>query len=372
MLSAWVLALVLQGSAEDVAEERAELAERLEAERKAFEALGTEKKELLTLLDTLERLSRDSAQRVGQLERQRTRLEQQRAAVTAELERNAAVVAERQRALAPRLALLYRLGRKDRLGVLLASDDFASLIKRQRAVGTLIASEARALEELSVLTRAQAFTARRLERLEETSARYVRALRTEQAVSQARLSRFSDLLASIGAEQNRKSRLIAELEASEKELSTLVGDLAPQATVTGFRARKGELPMPTKGLVEVGFGKVVNPRFNTVTVQKGIDVRAAAGTPVVSVGEGTVVFSGWLKGYGTLVIVDHGAGYHSLYAHLSSTEVEVGTVVNEGESIGAVGDTGSLKGAYLYFEIRKQGQAVDPQPWLKAPDTDAP
>ncbi|MDX2011492.1 MAG: peptidoglycan DD-metalloendopeptidase family protein [Myxococcaceae bacterium] len=372
MLSAWLLTLALHGSAEDVAEERAELTERLEAERKAFEALGTEKKELLTLLDTLERLSRDSALRVAQLERQRTRLEQQRAAVTAELERSAAVVAERQRALAPRLSLLYRLGRKDRLGVLLSSDDFASLIKRQRAVGTLIASEAKALDELSMLTRAQAFTARRLERLEETSSRYVRALRTEQAVSQARLSRFSDLLASIGAEQNRKSRLIAELEASEKELSTLVGDLAPQAAVTGFRARKGELPMPTKGLVEVGFGKVVNPRFNTVTVQKGIDVRAAAGAPVVSVAEGTVVFSGWLKGYGTLVIVDHGTGYHSLYAHLASTEVEVGTVVNEGESIGAVGDTGSLKGAYLYFEIRKQGQAVDPQPWLKAPDTDAP
>jgi septal ring factor EnvC (AmiA/AmiB activator) len=368
VLFAWLLGLVVQASPEDVAEERAELTERLEAERKAFEALSTEKKELLTLLDTLERLARDSTQRVAQLERQRLRLEQQRRAVTAELARNAAVVAERQRALGPRLALLYRLKRRDALGELLASDDFASLVKRQRAMGTLVATEARALEELSLLTRAQALTARRLERLEETSERYVRALRTEQAVSQARLGRFSDLLASIGAEQNQKSRLIAELEASEKELSTLVTDLAPQATVAGFRSRKGQLPMPVKGLVEVGFGKVVNPRFNTVTVQKGIDVRAPQGAPVVSVGEGTVVFSGWLKGYGTLVIVDHGGGYHSLYAHLASSEVEVGTVVNEGETIAAVGDTGSLKGAYLYFEIRKQGQAVDPQPWLKAPE----
>jgi septal ring factor EnvC (AmiA/AmiB activator) len=372
MVTPLLLALVLSGSAEDVAEERAELTERLEAEKAAFEALGTEKKELLTLLDTLERLSRDSAQRVSSLERQRVRLEQQRVATTAELEKSALAVAALQKALGPRVTLLYRLTRKDSLGVLLASDDFAALIKRQRAVGTLVASDARALEDLSVLTRAQALTRRRLERLEETSSRYVRALRTEQAVSQGRLARFSDLLASVGAEQNRMSRLIAELEATEKELSTLVGDLAPQATVAGFRARKGELPMPTKGLVEVGFGKVVNPRFNTVTVQKGIDVRAPAGTSVVSVSEGTVVFSGWLKGYGTLVIVDHGGGYHSLYAHLSASEVEVGTEVNEGETIGAVGDTGSLKGAYLYFEIRKQGQAVDPQPWLKVPDGEAP
>lgn len=371
MLRALVATLVIQASPEELAEERAELAARLEAERRAFEALGAEKKELLTLLDTLERLARDSAQRVAELERQRARLEAQRKALVAEAERHAAAVAERQRALAPRLWLLYRLGRRDALGELLASGDFASLVKRRRGVKTLVAAEAKALEELTVLTRAQALSARRLERLEETSALYVRALRTEQAVSKARLSRFSDLLASIGAEQNRMSRLIAELEASERELATLVGDLSSQGA-SGFRARKGLLPMPTDGLVEVGFGKVVNPRFNTVTVQKGIDVRAKAGTPVVSVGDGTVVFVGWLKGYGTLVIIDHGGGYHSLYAHLASTEVEVGTQVSEGESIGTVGDTGSLKGPYLYFEIRKQGQAIDPQPWLKPPGEASP
>jgi murein hydrolase activator len=110
---------------------------------------------------------------------------------------------------------------------------------------------------------------------------------------------------------------------------------------------------------------VVNPRFNTVTVQKGIDIRAAEGAEVHAIGTGSVVFSGWLKGYGNLVIVDHGSAFHSLYAHLSNSQVDVGTAVEEGEKIGQVGDTGSLKGSYLYFEIRKGGQAVDPLPWLK-------
>ena len=67
-----------------------------------------------------------------------------------------------------------------------------------------------------------------------------------------------------------------------------------------------------------------------------------------------MVFAGWLKGYGNLVIVDHGGAYHSLYAHLKDAAVEVGVEVEEGEEIATVGDTGSLKGAYLYFEIRKQ------------------
>lgn len=362
---ALALALSLCASPEDVAEERAELQERLDAEKRAFDAIGTEKKELLTLLDTLERLSRDSTQRVTSLEKQRQRLEKQREELSLELEANAQAVKAQQAVLGPRLLVLYRLQKRDALGFLLQATDFATLIKRQRAVSTLVASDARALEELSTLTRYQALVSRRLERLEETQARYLRALRTEQAVGQARLARFSDLLASLGAEQNRMSRLIAELEASEKELSAMVGDMAPVTQQQGFRARKGELPFPAKGVVEVGFGKVVNPRFNTVTVQKGIDLRAAVGTRVNAVGAGTVAFAGWLKGYGNLVIIDHGSGYHSLYAHLGAMAVEVGNEVEEGEGLGEVGDTGSLKGAYLYFEIRKQGQAIDPLPWLK-------
>jgi septal ring factor EnvC (AmiA/AmiB activator) len=114
----------------------------------------------------------------------------------------------------------------------------------------------------------------------------------------------------------------------------------------------------------VGFGKVVNPRFNTVTVQKGLDIRAPEGAPVTAVAPGKVVYAGWLRGYGNLLVLDHGGGYHSLVAHLAELGKAVGDGVQRGELLGTVGDTGSLKGAYLYFELRKRGQAVDPAPWL--------
>lgn len=368
-----LLSVALAADGADVAGEHAELQERLEAERKAFEVLGTEKKELLSLLDTLERLARDSTQRVSALERQRQRLERQRVELSAALGVSAAELSARQRALGPRLLTLYRLQRKDALGSLLSADDFSTVIKRQRALGTLVATDARALDEVAVLSRYHRLQVRRLERLEQTQERSLKVLRLEQAVGQARLARFQDLLTSLGAEQNRMSRVIADLEASERELAGMVSDLAPASQQAGFRARKGQLPFPVSGgLVEVGFGKVVNPRFNTVTVQKGLDLRAAAGARVTSVGAGTVAWAGWLKGYGNLVIVDHGSGYHSLYAHLASLEVEPGAVVEEGALLGSVGDTGSLKGAYLYFEIRKQGQAVDPLPWLKSEEAAPP
>ncbi len=359
-----LLALVFAASS-DVEDERAELQARLSAEKAAFDAIGDEKKDLLTLLDTLERLARESASRAVSLERNVARVARQVAIAEDEAEVAQDAVRLQQKKLSPRLVTLYRLQKQDSLGNLLAAGNFAAILKRQRALQSLVAADARELEDLGQLSDWQKRRSHRLERLEATGRRYLRALRTEQAVSRARLSRFRDLLASINAEQNRMSRVIAELEQTEVELAGLVGDLQSAVTSSGFRAKRGQLPYPVAGIVEVGFGKVVNPRFNTVTVQKGLDVRAAEGAEVRSVGVGTVVYAGWLKGYGNLVIIDHGANYHSLYAHLANAQVDVGAAVGERQTIGQVGDTGSLKGAFLYFEIRKAGQAVDPLPWLK-------
>jgi septal ring factor EnvC (AmiA/AmiB activator) len=109
---------------------------------------------------------------------------------------------------------------------------------------------------------------------------------------------------------------------------------------------------------------VVNPKFNTVTVQHGLDVEAPAGAPVVAVAAGRVVHAGWFKGYGNLLIVDHGEGYHTLVAHLATMQTAMGEDVAAGDVLGTVGDSGSLKGPYLYFELREKGRPVDPRPWL--------
>jgi septal ring factor EnvC (AmiA/AmiB activator) len=361
-----LVALAVLGGAPELEDEHAQLEERLAQERAAFEALAAERTGVLTLLDTLERLARDSSDRAARFERTLGRVTQRARAARAELDRAQAALQAQEARLKPRLVALYRLQRRDALGSLLDASDFAALMRRQRSMKTLVRADVVALEDLEVLAESQRLRQHRLDRLEETAQRYVRALQAERAVGQARLARFQDLLAAVGAEQNRQSRVIAELEASEKELAAMVAEFQATGATAGLRARRGQLPFPAQGRVEVGFGRVVNPRFNTVTVQKGLDLRAPEGSPVTAVAEGTVVYAAWLKGYGTLVIVDHGAGYHSLYAHLANAEVEVGNVVEEGERLGSVGDTGSLKGAYLYFEIRKAGQAVDPLPWLKA------
>ncbi len=364
MIGAWVVLAAL--AAAPVEDEQIELNEKIEAERALFDSLKSDRSDLLTALDWLERSFRQSSARAEALQKSARALQARAQLLRGEADTAHEAALEKERALTPRLRALYRLSREDRVSRLVSARDFATLVKRERGLSALVQTDLNELEALAKISRYQHLTAARVDRLLDSAQTIEAAVRLEQGLAASRRARFSDLLATTNAEQKRVSRVIAELEREEKQLASFVGEMKSSAT-SGFRSRKGHLPFPVVGgLVEVGFGKVVNPRFNTITVQKGVDIRGALGARVLAVGVGKVAFSGWLKGYGNLVIIDHGGGYHSLYAHLAQSLVEAGNEVEEGEEIASVGDTGSLKGAFLYFEIRKQGQAIDPAPWLEA------
>jgi murein DD-endopeptidase MepM/ murein hydrolase activator NlpD len=113
------------------------------------------------------------------------------------------------------------------------------------------------------------------------------------------------------------------------------------------------------------FGRETHPRFGTETVRTGIDIEAPEGTPIRAVAPGSVAYRGWLKGYGNLLVLDHGDGYYTLYAHASQILVDEGDQVKGGELIGRVGETGSVEGPRLHFEVRSQSRAEDPQLWLR-------
>jgi septal ring factor EnvC (AmiA/AmiB activator) len=131
-------------------------------------------------------------------------------------------------------------------------------------------------------------------------------------------------------------------------------------------AFRGTLPWPVAGRVRSTFGRHKHPRFDTYTVQNGVEIEAPAEAPVHAVHDGRVVFADRFRGYGLMIVLDHGGKHHTLYAHLAESRVSVGDEVKEGQLLGLAGD-GAGEAPGVYFEVRFQGQPEDPADWLRRP-----
>jgi len=138
----------------------------------------------------------------------------------------------------------------------------------------------------------------------------------------------------------------------------------PSVPDKGFSAQKGRLSFPVRGNVTSSFGRHKHPEFNSFTVSNGLSFGSAQGAEIHAVFDGQVIYADYFKGYGNMVIIDHGGGYFSLYGHTSRIQRKVGANVIRNETIAEVGDVDSADGPKLYFEIRYQGKPVDPAPWF--------
>jgi septal ring factor EnvC (AmiA/AmiB activator) len=174
------------------------------------------------------------------------------------------------------------------------------------------------------------------------------------------------LLSRIDREAEAQRIALESAERAERDLADTMTNLAESAAaISGFRDARGRLPWPAQGDVVTGFGRQRHPIYDTYTLSRGIEVGAPAGDPVTAVHAGRVAFADWYSGYGLLVIVDHGSNYFTLYGHLAQVAVRVNDRVDGGQLIGKVGETGSLTGANLYFEVREGADALNPTAWLE-------
>lgn len=160
-------------------------------------------------------------------------------------------------------------------------------------------------------------------------------------------------------------RAAGEMERAAHEMAAfLAGRRAEQPSGPDPRALMGTLRWPAPGTMVIGFGPRQHPRFGTETPHNGIAIAAAAGTPVIATADGRVVYADWFQGYGRTVILDHGSGIMTVSAHLQEIAAAFGQDVGRGERLGRVGDSGTLEGTHLYFELRENGRPVPPLDWL--------
>ena len=169
--------------------------------------------------------------------------------------------------------------------------------------------------------------------------------------------------------ESRIARWAADLTAYAAEddsIRSLISDSAPSQIAAPQPAEPSSLgyQWPLSGRVSSPYGYRTHPVFGTRKLHSGLDIAAPGGTPIAATSKGVVIYTGYRGGYGNTVIVDHGGGFTSLYAHMSSIGVSNGAAVDRGDIVGLVGATGTATGNHLHFEIRVNGTAVNPAPYL--------
>ncbi len=190
----------------------------------------------------------------------------------------------------------------------------------------------------------------------------------KRALEEKRQTR-QQVLARIQKDIKNQAQRLVQLEQARKALESLIAslskalaDIPPDAgDIKQFRQLKGKLLRPVKGRTQNRFGK---QRKGGNLKWQGITIDARAGAPVRAIHHGRIAFSDWLRGFGMLVIIDHGDGYMSLYGHNESLYKDVGEWVESGEIVATVGESGGQSRSGLYFEIRKNGKPLNPRRWL--------
>jgi septal ring factor EnvC (AmiA/AmiB activator) len=296
-------------------------------------------------------------------------IEQEQKTVAAQVVEVGERMVRQKEFLRRRLAALYRLGELSYLRLLMSIDERRDPIEAMSMLSYVVARDSRAVAHFQA-TRAQldarsADLADKQRRVADIR-RVVGQRRAEVAATFAQRERMVTALRTAGSSSERQ---ISELEEKAKRLERLLDFLSKQqagvVAKVDVRAYQGALAWPAQGKIVEPFGLQRNAKFSTVTFNNGVKIGAPPGAEVRSVFVGTVLFSQWFKGYGNLIILDHGNRVFSLYGNVKSPSVAVGEHVNAGQAIAGVGESEEARSGYLYFEIRQDNKPENPQKWLR-------
>ena len=350
--------------------------------RKVEAAVSTELKEILQALEKkqsdLTRLGRDL--HGVELNLDKTGRDIQR--VTEEAHRKRIEIERR-------LSSLYKAGELGALRMFFSAESFPQLAENMRYMKSILENDKRIFDDYNLKIDQLKSLKADLERDALKKERIMTDIGLKKREIETEKSRKADYLGKVRQDRKKYESSLKELQANASRLQEMLTRLEalsrrklssrhekpgsklkplaelPPVPDRGFASQKGRMNIPVRGAVIESYGKHKHPEFNSYTFSKGLSISASSGTDIKAVYEGTVIFSDYFKGFGNMMVVDHGGGYFSLYAHASRLSKKVGAEVSRHETIGAVGDVDSNKGSMLYFEIRHQGKPVDPAEWVR-------
>ena len=359
-----------------IAELQAEISSAKEQEGVLTSQLGAVVTELQAAQSAVEQAEGSLSLLESELASEQRRLERLTALLGEQTRRLRRLEAEYRRAvtiLEARVRAIYIEEEPDALAVLVSASTFGDLVDGYEFMSRIGLQDRRIAAQVEAAKKLAAERRRATERTQRLTAATVsviaarteeaRSVRNELAASRDTLAAARRLKASaLATSRESREEYLEEVEAlaaQSASLAAAIREAQAQAGSTGGGAPSASgFIWPVNGTVVSGFG------WRWGRMHEGIDITASSGTPIWAAAAGTVIHAGWLGGYGNLVVVDHGDGLATAYAHASAILVGVGQQVSQGETVSLVGSTGNSSGPHLHFEVRVNGVAVDPLLYL--------
>jgi len=341
--------------------------QRIEQTAKDLDRKKSDEASLRRDLETVEKELRKIDRRKAGLSKRLEQLKKEVAEKEEDIQRTKVSIDRLEGQVEKRLVALYKGADANFIRVLFAGIPPAKIAEEYDFLGRIVQKDRQLLHDyrsnLANLEQARI----QLENLQKEQKEALTALRGEEAnIAQARKLK-SRLLGQARSDRESLALELAELKEKAQRLSDLVKKLESEKPrgysqkLGLFAAQKGHLPWPAAGKISTGFGVGRHPELDTEYDSHGLEIRVGVDQPVAAVAAGKVIFASWFKGYGNLLILDHGDSFYTLYAQTSRLLKKVGDTVAAGEQIAFSGYEGNEN---LYFEVREGRTPLDPTKWL--------
>lgn len=284
-------------------------------------------------------------------------------------------LAKRQKKMRKRLRDIYKTGRPDLIEIILTSGNISEMLTRIKYFQELNRYDKMLILSIDSTRAVVEDNKRRLEDEQVQLTELKSSKEAEKEVLVVERKKRESVLSEVTSEKEAYVAMVKELEQAQQELNLLVQRLEKKRKIAeeelrkglkvAFEKRKGTLPWPVEGKVIREYGKIVHPVYKTTTMSNGVDIKVRKGETVTCVASGRVDYIGWMRGYGKFVIVNHFGGYLSIYAHLDKVTVAEDQEIKYGQEVGLAGETGSLNGPKLHFQIRQSSETQNPREWLE-------
>jgi septal ring factor EnvC (AmiA/AmiB activator) len=330
----------------------------------------------LETLHKIEKLLQDTEKELQAIERDLELAQKEIKKGEDELIREKHILKERTIILESRLREIYKRRLTGYLEILFNSESFSDFLTRFRYIKNILSLDAEVINDIRQQMKKIENNKMNLENREEILSLLKKEVEKEKENIEFSIKAKKSIINKIDSQKEAYLKSLKELEQSSQEIENIIERIYKQqegdskkasqkeAPTITLKPKRGILALPIQGKLISEYGRQKNTDFNTYTFNSGIDISAPLGQVVRAAGSGEIIYTGSIKGYGQIIIIDHGGRTTTLYAHLSKILIDIGDKVKKGQPIGQVGDSGGVSSTRLHFEVRVEGKPTDPMNWL--------